>query len=365
MGVIDEAQLREIAVGATVLGAGGGGDPYIGYLMAREAIRRHGPVHLVELEELPEAGLVLPVAMMGAPTVLVEKIPSGREVERVVRSIEAYLNRPVVALMSAEAGGINSMIPLFAAAQLRLPLLDADGMGRAFPEIPMTSMHLSGISATPMALVDEKGNALLLETIDNGWTERLSRTATIAMGGSSIIALYPMTVADARRAVIRGTLAKAAAIGRAILRPPAGTSPLDALLAVAGGRVLFRGKVVDVLRRTEGGFARGTATLEGHETDRGSVLRLEFQNEHLVAIRDGVPAAMVPDLIAVLDAETLTPIPTEGLAYGQRVTVLGLPADPIWRTPAGLETVGPAAFGYPFDYVPIEEGDEDGVSPRD
>jgi DUF917 family protein len=41
--------------------------------------------------------------------------------------------------------------------------------------------------------------------------------------------------------------------------------------------------------------------------------------------------------------------------YGQRVTVIAFACDPIWRTPRGIEVVGPRAFGYDFDYVPIED----------
>ena len=62
---IDQGILEDLAVGATVLGAGGGGDPYLGKLMARQAIELHGPVELVAAEEIAGDGLVLPVAMMG------------------------------------------------------------------------------------------------------------------------------------------------------------------------------------------------------------------------------------------------------------------------------------------------------------
>ena len=46
---------------------------------------------------------------------------------------------------------------------------------------------------------------------------------------------------------------------------------------------------------------------------------------------------------------------TEELRYGYRVTVIGAPCDPRWRTSQGLELVGPRYFGYDFDYVPLEE----------
>ena len=71
-----EAELEDIAVGAAVLGTGGGGDPYIGKLMAQAGDRAHGPVSGL-VDELPDDALVVPSAMMGAPTVMVEKLPRG------------------------------------------------------------------------------------------------------------------------------------------------------------------------------------------------------------------------------------------------------------------------------------------------
>ena len=76
-------------------------------------------------------------------------------------------------------------------------------MGRAYPEIQMVTFTMHGIAATPMVLTDDKGNRVLLETIDNRWTERLARTATVDMGGSALVALYPMSGAAAKTG--RGT----------------------------------------------------------------------------------------------------------------------------------------------------------------
>jgi DUF917 family protein len=37
------------------------------------------------------------------------------------------------------------------------------------------------------------------------------------------------------------------------------------------------------------------------------------------------------------------------------VSVIAFPCDPIWRSEKGIETAGPRAFGYDFDYVPVEQ----------
>ena len=80
MRLLTEQNIEDIALGAAVLGTGGGGDPYIGKLMARQAIRDYGPVELYALDELNEDDLIVPTAMMGAPTVMVEKMPNGDDI---------------------------------------------------------------------------------------------------------------------------------------------------------------------------------------------------------------------------------------------------------------------------------------------
>jgi uncharacterized protein len=352
---VGEAELDDLAIGAAVLGTGGGGNPYIGMLLAKQAIRAHGPVELVSLDEVDDDALVVPSAMMGAPTVMVEKLPRGDEVIRAFETLGGYLGRPITHTVSIEAGGLNSTTPFAVAARMGIPLVDADGMGRAFPEIQMVTPTMFGVSATPMALADEKGNTALLETIDNRWTERFARSVTIDMGCTAMIALYSLSGSQAKESLVAGTLSLAEELGR-LLRETrsAHGDPIAAVVDRLDGFRIFTGKIADVARRTEAGFARGDARIEGVGGDGGSVLELRFQNEHLVAVRDGEIVASVPDLIIVLDAETGEPITTEELRYGYRVAVVATPCDARWRTDAGLELAGPRYFGYEVDYVPVE-----------
>src|SRR5919108_5591225 len=145
--LLDHNTLEDIALGATVLGTGGGGDPTLGKLMAQQAVARHGPIQLLPLDELPDDAWVIPTAMMGAPTVLVEKIPAGTEVLDAFRLLERRLQCRAVATLSIEAGGVNSMTPMAVAAGLGVPIVDADGMGRAFPEIQMVTPTLHNVPA--------------------------------------------------------------------------------------------------------------------------------------------------------------------------------------------------------------------------
>ncbi|GAB3212936.1 hypothetical protein SAMN02745673_00035 [Marinactinospora thermotolerans DSM 45154] len=353
--LIGHDDVADLARGAAVLGTGGGGDPYIGRVMAEQAIRRHGPVRVVQLADVPDDALVVPVGMMGAPAVMVEKLPAGHEPARAVAALAEVLGRTPTHVACVEAGGVNSMIPITAAAELGLPLIDGDGMGRAFPELQMMLPTLEGVAATPMALTDEKGNSLVLRTVDNRWGERLARPATVEMGASAATAIYPMDGAQAKRGLVPGTLGVARDLGARLARARREhADPVAEAVAALGGFELLRGKVVDVSRRTTGGFVRGRAGLEGTGEWAGHTLALGFQNEHLVAERDGAVVASTPDLICVLDAETGEPVTTEAMRYGFRVAVLGIPCHPRWRTDEGLDLVGPRYFGYDHDFVPVE-----------
>ena len=351
-----EHQLDDLAFGAGILGTGGGGNPYIGMLLARQAIREHGPITIVDPEEVPDDALVVPAAMMGAPTIMVEKVPAGNEIVVAFRALEEVLGRKITHTVPAEAGGLNSVMPFTLAAQIGIPVVDADMMGRAFPELQMCLPTLYGISATPMAMADEKGNSVVINTVSNRWTERIARSVTIDMGCSAMVTLYAMTGKQLKEATIPRTLQLAEDIGRAARETrEAHGDVVEAVRDRIGGFLLFEGKIVDIARRTETGFARAQARLEGVGAHAGTTLALDVQNEHLVATLDGEIIASVPDLIIMLDSESGEPITTEEMRYGFRVAVLASPCDPRWRTPAGLELVGPRYFGYEIDYVPIEE----------
>jgi DUF917 family protein len=346
--------VEDLAVGCGILGTGGGGQTYAGALMVRQALEHHGPVPLVDLDDLPPDGLIMPIGTIGAPTVALEKLPSGTEARRLRTMVEARLGAPVVALMPVEIGGSNGVEPVGYAADLGLPILDADGMGRAFPEVQMVSMNVAERPVGTVFLADSQGNIAQFDPIDVNWAERLARTAAVAFGGSAVEVDFIMSVADARGAVIEGSITRAIDIGSELRRHGAGDG-LRALVDHLGAIALIEGKIIDAERRTAGGFVRGDVAIEGLGDDRGRLVRVELQNENLAVFEDGRMVACVPDLISLVDDQTGQAVPTELLRFGQRVAVIALPCDPLWRTERGLAIAGPRAFGYDIDYVPVEE----------
>ena len=208
------SDIEDIALGAALLGAGGGGDPYIGKLLAIGAVKECGEVSLIDVDELSDDDVVVPVASVGAPTILTEKGVGSNEFTKLIDMVGSYYGKKITAIMPIEAGGVNSMLPIAAAARLGLPMVDVDGMGRAFPEIQMVTFTIGGVSASPMLFIDEKGNMGLMETINNKWVENICRAGCTACGGSVVSTEYVMTASQVREFGVRGIVTRSQELGR-------------------------------------------------------------------------------------------------------------------------------------------------------
>lgn len=349
--LLSESDVADLAFGCALLGTGGGS---IGgaSLELLQAIREYGPIPIVQRHELPADGLVMPLSSVGAPTVSFEMLNNGGEAAAVRAAVEKETGAKVVAVMPAEIGGANGIEAAMWAARLNVPLLDADGMGRAFPEVQMVSFHVTGARLTPVTIADFQGNVATIRPESAEWAEAFARAFSVASGGIALMSDYSMTASEMEGKIVLGSISRAIAIGRATRRSD---NPVMSLQQELGAFHLIAGKVTDLERRTGGGFVRGSFTVDGTTSDKGRKVRIEIQNENLLAVENGRVLATVPDLITLVDSQTGIAIATEELLHGMRVAVLAWPCDPIWRTERGIQTVGPRAFGYDLDYTPIEE----------
>ena len=355
--VFDE-DLDAIEIGAAILGTGGGGNPYIGKLRCREELKKGRKIPVIPLSELPDNAFVVSLGGIGAPVVGVEKIEEGKECLRALHALEKELGIKVDALISAEIGGANSMEPMLTAAQAGLPVVDGDGMGRAFPEMQMCTWSIYGHREAPAAMADEKGNIVVIrETPNDVWLEKIARSVVVAMGAAAGLATQPMRGDFVKKAAVPNTITQALNLGRAVLNAQATHSdPVQTVIDQEKGKLLMTAKITDLQRHLKGGFAVGHINLDGFGEFNGETGRIDLQNEFLVFWHDGQVEVCTPDLIVVLDSDTGLPITTEMLRYGQRVAILGLPAHPLMRSPEALKVVGPAAFGYSdITFNPMED----------
>ncbi len=364
---IDHKAIQEITLGASILATGGGGDPEIGLLWTFKVLDEGKEILMVDPGDIPDDIQVASPACLGAALVLTEKPPGDQVLNLAMRTLERYLGRPIEATIPIECGGVNSPVAYAAAGELGVPVVDVDGMNRAFPELQMTSWVTHGVHASPTVSVDDRGNITVIDTNeDDVLAETLARRAAMAYGGISWVATYPMDGRAVKDTSILGSQSIAWAVGRAVMEARRRhLDPVEELLGVlkrergVAGYKVFRGKIVDINREfgseTTKGFTLGRVSMEGIEEYRGSVAQLDFQNEWLNLHIDGEVRCLPPDLIAILDSETGEPIRTDIMKYGYRGTVVLMPAHERMRTEKGIEMFGPRHFGYELDYVPVEQ----------
>ncbi len=361
---IRRSDVTALALGSAVLGCGGGGNSYYGQLVARRLLDDNSVVRVIDVDEMEADSFAITPAAVGATLVALEKPPSLVALRAGLKSVTAALDGPLTAFFAAEIGGLQCVFPLMLAAEAGLPVLDGDGMGRAFPELQMTTFSIYGTThGLPHALSGDRG---LLPFPDVPAPpadappeppgirfERAVRKVCTEEGGL----IYLTSAFDQKslsRTMVRGSISLALRIGRAIEGArEKHRDPVAAIVEAGQGIQFVAGKIFDVERKFKAGHDWGTVRIEGVDHDRGRNAEVAFKNEYLILHADGEVTATVPDLIMLVETDTGIPVSTDILRPGLRVTVLGLPASPLLRTPAALRSVGPAAFGYDLPYCPM------------
>ncbi len=363
---IDEKAIEEITLGANILATGGGGDPEIGLKWAKNVLEEGNEIVMVQPEAIPDDIQLAAAATLGAPLVLTEKPPAKGNTRLIFEKLEEYLKRPIEATYPIECGGVNSPIGYAVGGELGLPVVDVDGMNRAFPELQMTTFATQGIPATPVVTVDDHGHCCIVDMgKKNKVAEDIVRNIAMKYGGISWIGCYPMNGKQLKETGVLRSQSLAWELGKTVREARRKhADPIKEILEFLKkdrgipGTHLFTGKVVDIDRQfgseTTHGFSMGKVILEGIEKYEGKEASLEFQNEWLVAKVDGNIKCLPPDMVALLDPETGEPIRTDLIRYGYRGKLIAMPAHKNMRTPEGIKTFGPRYFGFDVDYTPIE-----------
>ncbi len=354
------AEVDDLARGTALLGSGGGGQTDLAARVLRHALTTAGPITLLDAGDVGgDDGYVVPVGLVGAVSVFYERLPSGGEWTPVLAAILDRTRVAPVGVIAIEVGGVNGIVVFVAAAELGLPVIDADLQGRALPRIDQMSVAALGEPITPLAIGDASGRLLVLDGMPPAAAERVVRGALSEFGGWAAFAMRPLRVADLDRLTIPGSLGRALRLGARHAAWSRSADPHE-MVAALGGRLLGAGRVMEVVRhRATVGFGRGSVIIKVHRG--GGLLRLEMENEYLLALVDGRPVASTPDILCVVDRATGTPVPCDTVRGGLDVVAFHLPGPAFWWRPAATHAVGPRAFGLDID--PIRLGPPDPPDP--
>ncbi len=277
---------------------------------------------------------------------------------RAIQALSKHTGKKIDALIRFE-GAAATLQTFQAASALNMPVIDACPVGRSVPELQMQLTFVNGLPLAPAAAVTRWGDVIILDkTVDGYRVEDLFRAAAVASGGGVSAVQNMMSGKDAKRSVIKGSVSTAILYGKTLREARAqGTDPVAALLKVSSGVKLFRGTVVKADHKGDRGFDWWDVELKGTNDFAGHTYKLYLKNENVVSWFDGKPDATAPDLICNLDPKTGDTIFGQGLgAYPMDadVVMIGIPNDPMWRTPKGIEVMGPRHFGFDFEYRPLD-----------
>jgi uncharacterized protein len=348
---IGKAEMVDICFGGGVLGSGGGGSVHEGRMIIDRILNSGPSVDLLSVDEVDDQAWGAAVAGMGSPAASKDQ-PRTSSPKWALEALAGALGFSADFVVPFEVGAGNSLTPMQAAIQQGIPVVDADPIGRAVPQIHMTTFHLGGISLSPLALATEDGITAVIRSEDAHDMERVARAITSEFGGVAAIACYALQGRDLKRSAIPNTVTLSESIGAAIRQSrEAGSDVATTLAEQFNGYILGRGTVSSVSSETRGGFDFGVVDISGSRP-----LTVTFQNENMVASSRGRVLATVPDLISAVD-DTGTPVTNADITEGMKVAYVGFQANPAFRTSEAVALFSSvlSALGHEKEFIPIEQ----------
>lgn len=366
---VNETDLAFITTGCYILGTGGGGSPYASFVRLRSMLRNGAVVRVMSPDDLRDDDRVGCGGGMGSPTVGIEKL-AGDEMMEAQMELAKILSpdQRATHMIALEIGGGNGLqgLILGASTNMDVPVVDGDWMGRAYPTKWQTTPVVFDERRPvfiPLSMCDGNGNVIIMtKATSDLQVERALRAALSQMGSHTGCAEGPVSGAETKRWVVAHTISESWRIGRAVEHARRGNrvgQVAEDIVQEVGGsqaaKVLWKGKIVGVERQLRTGHVYGECIIQGTGRFEGRRIKIPFKNENIAAIVEGEEddkaeqdrvLAIVPDLIAVLDAQNGEAIGTPEYRYGLLVTVLGIAASDRWTgTQRGIDIGGPKGFG--------------------
>lgn len=312
-------ELKNVILGGTILGSGGGGDPKKGTKYAEIAVK-YSDLYLRDINDFDDDGILITASLVGAPKAPNQYMTGAN----LVRAVELFQERSgvkIAGIITNENGGEASVNGWLQASVLGIPLIDAPCNGRAHPTGVMGSLSLHTMPdyVTTQACVGGDPSAgRYVECVFSGSvdaTSKLVRMSSVEAGGLVGVARNPVTVAHAKKHAAVGGLTHAVKTGEAFYKGLE-TSPeraVEEVMQFLGGQIVARGAVSDFTLKTEGGFDVGYGRVDDVE--------LTFWNEYMTLDRAGERIATFPDFIMTFDAKTGEPLPTSRVEPGMEIYV--------------------------------------------
>ena len=363
-------EIEDFVRGCTFYGTGGGGLPENGIDSLVSELEKGKEVGWIDIDDISDDDLTVCPFLMGSIAPHTEQtikemasfgLGAIKNKQKdclaiAIQELSNYTGKKVNALIPIELGGANTPGCIAAGLISGIPTIDGDYTGRAIPEISQTTPYLHDKSLLPITTVDAWGNICIIkESTSYPIAERIGKFLSAASFGLTGDAGFLMTGKEVKEVIIPGTLTECYNIGKLIRETrEAGKDPIAEVMKLLGGWIISRGKVVKKEWEDRVGYYWGTHTIAGEGAFKGDITKVWFKNENHICWKNGGVLVTSPDIITVVDVVTGEPLANPKIREGDNVAVVGLKARPMFRSEKGIGILGPKAFGFDYDYVPIE-----------
>ena len=343
---LTKEDLKYIVYGSGFYGGGGGGSMDEGLTLLERMLQENpNPVlDMYDVEEMEDDPLVFSTmaAAMGSPIETKGKTFEQEAVNAIKGMAEeaGYRGGQLKYIYSGEMGGGNTMLPLYTAWKLGMPILDVDGNGRAVPAMNTSLAPIHDVPTSPFLLASEKGDTLVARTkdpMDSAACEKIARYMCMAYDQGIGFSAWLMNKEDHLRGGAVGQMTKAIEVGRALAEstPDQVIERLEKIFRDNGDAfqaVIADGTITDIQLTAEGGFDTGFTSIRDNVT--GQVYTVVCQNENLfVRNQAGDVIITIPSVIAMLNmglGNEVRALSNSETAVGQRVALILADADKRW-----------------------------------
>jgi DUF917 family protein len=329
MKIISKAEINDLLVGSTFYGTGGGGSPQLAKKIYRSLLKNQ-PFKLKSINKFQPDDLFITTYTVGG---LSQKLIKKSIFNQAQLIYQKYLNKEIAGIIPVEIGPLSLALAVNLASKLNLPLVDADFVGgRSTPEVFLETITFFNIPRTPLLVINNQGNYQILNSSKNYFEEEtFLRQFAEKSGGFALVLGYPITQKKAIKSLITKTVSLAIKTGKTLNQKK------------SVGQCIFQGKISKIKSINQGSFTAKLIEIKNNN----DIAKLYLKNENLIFWINKKPVLTCPDLIILLDKEN-KPIFNLNLKLNQKVSVIGLPAQTLWRSQKGLKLFNPKLFGFNF-----------------
>lgn len=331
---LNKEDLTCLIKGASILTTGGGLclQDQLESLNKRDTIS----LNLLDLNEFKDDDLLITASEVG--TADAKEMDKTEIIPKMLCTWEKLTGKKIAGVYAPELG--QESIIIDTAIGLGAPLIDFDvAGGRAVPFVDINSINVAGIkySMAPLVAATDQGNIIAIDSdMDISDIETFLRQ--LSRLSRSGIAFF---IGGAIRA---GDIIGAGVDNRSLsLSLKLGSlSNLEDIKNLLQPQIILSGNVVEKREINKSGFNCYEAIFK-HTT--GAIYTLFIQNEALlITDENGNTIVTPPDKICIVDEKNLCGISTKDLLSGKKTSLLCISADPIWKTPRGLNIFGKDRF---------------------